>query len=409
MAEARGRWSIVRVRGRRLDRERRDRVQLQLLPFPFFLLACLALALPSPAFLLLGVFFAGFMTVLARLVVSAGSLVSEVGRDVSATLEEGALVLPGTELARLDLDDVSLAWPSGPREIGVWTYAGRFLSFTLATPEEATSLLAELRGRQTRRAYRLPLDSPGHRLIESSLIAGGATMAMLATLAIGTVTSLIPAAAVVGFLIAVCGARVAGGARDVALGADGVSFMRGRARCFVPYREIESVRVAPGDGLSIPVVLRMRNGSVQLLPGWRSKEHAEMLTALLREGLRMNDAGASFGAELADLVRGDESTQQWRGRVASLLRGRYRDATLSPERLATLMRNPAADPDQRAAAAVALLEQPGAAPRIRVAAEVSVDPEIRETLEELADADELDDERVETLIARARRPPGSRA
>ena len=323
-------------------------------------------------------------------------------RPTLTTSDTGIQVaIEGHPTRRIPFESVALAWKTQPNRVHLFDYQGGGYRLSFSDERAATDLVEKVRARQSRRSYQLSLDGPTHTVVGGALLGLCAFYASLVSLValgpIGLIPGLIPPAGF--FLLA---ARILFIRRAIRFGADGIALEAGHITRFVPYRAIERVYPSAGDGVVSPLYLRLREGEWVRVPGLRAAGQTDMLAALISEGLGMHERGEKDGAQVADLVRGRESTSEWRKRLGGLVRGRYRGATLSSDKLATLMRNPAAKPDQRAAAALALLREPGSRPRIRVAAEVSADPHVKAAFEELAasDGDDLDDTAVEKLISR---------
>ncbi len=116
-------------------------------------------------------------------------------------------------------------------------------------------------------------------------------------------------------------------------------------------------------------------------------------------------AGAG-GDPRAALAREGRSGRDWLAGIDAVVgggAGRYRDAAMDPEQLAGIARDPNASAEARAGAAAALLRtrDPSHRHTVRVAADACVEPQLRDVLVALAEAEE--DEAIAQALDRARR------
>ena len=400
--------SLVLLEKRTDDVIQRDRRRAFL---PAALVTAVATALFAGVGLDLGPVFAIWLGLVGTGVISA-ALIGVLGGgsgmlswrsrpSVTVTDEGIQAAAKGGPSRLIPFDSIALAWLVPPNRVRLYGYDGTTYGLSFRDEGAAVALVEQTRTHQSRRSYELSLDGPTHAVVGGSLLGGTAFLTSLASLlwigSLGAIPALVPPC--IAFLLAI---RMLLIRRSIRFGADGLVLKSGDRERFIPYRDIDQVYPSAGDGVVSPLYLRLRDGHWVRVPGLRGRSQTEMLASLMVEGMGMNERGAEDGAQVADLLRRQESTSEWRKRLVGLLRGQYRGTTLNADRLATLMRNPAADPDHRAAAALALLREPGSGPRIRVAAEVSADPRVRAAFEELAAAEgqDLDDAEVDRLIAR---------
>jgi hypothetical protein len=306
------------------------------------------------------------------------------------------------EISSIAWGDVGVAWQRAPNCVELLTASGDELRVSFATPQHAAEFVAMVRARaRQRRAYPIALEADGARTLKNAV--GPILPAILASLGV--------AAGPLGWWsvpISLTLARASSrGHSKIELGADGIMVSkRRRKKRYIPYRDLAGVELKPtGVSNETRVLSLVLHGGRRVLLGrWISAQRANLVKALVEEGMRMASSGAEAGAELSALTRQKaESESAWKARVlAAARRGGYRGPALDAEILIGLMRNPAAEAEQRVAAAIAMRGSPAGIPRIRVAAEVSTEPDVREVFEALA-ADDVDEGRLTRALSKLAR------
>jgi hypothetical protein len=286
---------------------------------------------------------------------------------------------------------------------------GRDLALVASSSDdELASLVDALAlGRERRRVHHvLP-----RRTYATWLFAALAAVLGAAAIALGG--SMWIAASAVGVLVFAL-ALYARLARSVDVGTDGVLLAENGQRKMIPFSEIEAVAPFYGQTRAawsgIELVLA-GGGSVRIdvergqndNDGRERHARTRALMAEIERFRALSAGGADTGLE-AELGRGEADEATWLARLTTLVRASgYRKRGVSSERLYRILDDPAAEPSARAGAAVVLqqLDEGDHRERLRIAAESVASPELRQSLEALAEA-ESDEERREAL-ARVRR------
>lgn len=183
---------------------------------------------------------------------------------------------------------------------------------------------------------------------------------------------------------------------EVTVGTDGLAFRRGLRDRFIPFTELEDIRVA---GLGALLVLR--GGRRMLLPSIAGVSAARLdaLKLRIREAMALRD-GAPAQA-LHQLDRAGRPIAEWRAALGALARRGtdYRAAGLSAEDLEGVLGSADATPERRLAAALALAagKHPTAPERIRVAAAQCASERLRVALEKVGEGTDDDDALAEAL------------
>jgi hypothetical protein len=187
---------------------------------------------------------------------------------------------------------------------------------------------------------------------------------------------------------------------DVTVGTDGLAFRRGLRERFIPFTDLEDVRL---DGLGLRILLRNRRRMLLFSMVGVSPARMDALKLRIREAIALRGAAPSLG--LANLDRAGRSIAEWRAALAALARRGvdYRGAGLSAEDLEALLVSPDATAERRLAAAVALSasKHPGAPERIRIAAAQCASERLRIALEKLGEGEEDDAAIAEALEGEA--------
>ena len=179
----------------------------------------------------------------------------------------------------------------------------------------------------------------------------------------------------------------------VTLGADGVTIRTGWRRRFIPYGDIDALEQHdPAAGLGRLVLKSGEVISITTTDGTRTP------ISVIRASIEVAKSGrrdASHAASvLAVLERQDDSFEEWRERVRSLVRSAraFRETVVTPEDLLRVIEDPAATPEQRVGATMALsaYEDPSALTRVRVAIDACANEPLRDALDAAA-SDALDE------------------
>lgn len=182
-----------------------------------------------------------------------------------------------------------------------------------------------------------------------------------------------------GLLTAWLVRRLSPGELDV--GADGVSFGRGKRRRFVSFADIERVSASTES-----VVVTLAGQDDWVIP--LGPVGANVVQRMARRIETLSErAGTGRGSESLDLLRqGDRSREEWVAALGALLDAEdYRSPTVPRARVLEVLEDDLADPDERLGAALALMERDpeATAPKVRVAVEKCANPELAEALEEV--------------------------
>jgi hypothetical protein len=184
---------------------------------------------------------------------------------------------------------------------------------------------------------------------------------------------------------------------DVTVGTDGLSFRRGLRERFVPYAQLEDLRV---DGLG--AVLHLRGGRRLRLPSIAgvSPARLEALQLRIQEAKALRDAAPAH--DLVQLDRAGRTIPEWRNALAALARrgSDYRASGLSPDDLSALLGSPDTPAERRLAAALTLAagHHPAAPERIRVAAAQCASERLRAALESVTTGN-ADEAAIEEALA----------
>jgi hypothetical protein len=288
---------------------------------------------------------------------------------------------------------------------------GRDLALVASSSDdELASLVDALAlGRERRRVHHvLP-----RRTYATWLFAALAAVLGAAAIALGG--SMWIAASAVGVLVFAL-ALYARLARSVDVGTDGVLLAENGQRKMIPFSEVEAVAPFYGQtraawsGIELvlagatPVRIDVERGRDDSADDGRERHaRTRALMAEIERFRALSAGGADTGLE-AELGRGEADDAAWLARLTELVRASgYRKRGVSADRLYRILDDPAAEPSARAGAAVVLqrLDEDEHRERLRIAAESVASPELRASLEALAEA-ESDEERRDAL-ARVRR------
>ena len=274
------------------------------------------------------------------------------------------LIVPWAQLAT--------AWAPEPDVVQVLTHDGEELRLRLRTTV-ADNVAAHLRAGRNRGSYELTRGRFLWGVIRDQLILTGLPLAILwKFMFVPTLPTWLLATP---FLTPLLWAARRRGAR-VRIGADGIELRGWRRSRFIPYREIERLGIVRWYGFGHAVRATLRDGTRHTILSGISKARATFLRELLLEGVHMVDEGLDAGG--ADAARVEA------GAGIGIDDG-YRLATVSPAQLDSLVRNPAIAAEVRVASAEALRRAPGGADRLRLAASVTLEPEVRDALNTIAD------------------------
>jgi hypothetical protein len=316
-------------------------------------------------------------------------------RRLPATAVQGGIIVPERNRVTVELH---LA-------------GGDHLSVRVADVAQAEALLRELRVDVTHQRCRVQIaDRAAARVVSLAT-----PVSLMYFVSITFLIARIPANAafVLGvggyaLLAALIQALIA--TPDVTVGTDGLAFRRGFRERFVPFTDLEDIRV---DGLGARLLLRdQRPLRLPSIAGV-SPARLEALKLRIREAMALRDAAPTQA--LAQLDRAGRSIPEWRMALGALARRGvdYRAAGLSADDLSALLVSPDATPERRLGAALALAasKHPAAPERIGLAAAQCASQRLRVALESVnagADDDAALAEALEEEDEQARRALGPR-
>lgn len=331
------------------------------------------------------------------LVVLARALENVWFRHVPVRLEEGALVLGDTRIARSAIaEGLSLREPPGTIEL---TLTMRDVSILrLANRLEADALLETLGLDATRRRSTVRFGRVYHRVRAGCLgvaLAAAFYAAIAAARGLHLTGLLLAAEALTIPIAAIWSARTFGW-REVTVGADGVMVRYAVWRRFIAYSSLHDVEVAGA------LVLRCTDGTTVAVPyDIREYDHAAAVVDRIREAQTRYETGP----RVAVLPRAGLSVAQWKRALArSVAGGAYRGGQLATDAALAAAEDASASAEERVGGALALAAAgtDEARQRIRVVAAACTQPRLRVALERAVDGT-LDDETLDDALREAPR------
>jgi hypothetical protein len=246
--------------------------------------------------------------------------------------------------------------------------------------------------------------------------AWGIVAATLAATILGTIfgpSALVKAAAAGGGIALIVATIWAASRLVLHIGADGLAF-RGplRRREFIPHEKITHV-ASDGDAIVLGLAgedrIVLRVGGMQTGQGverqraldeQRADEAAAVVRRIQQAQRAFHEHAAGADALTAVLDRGRQSAREWLDqlrRVGEGAEGAFRTMGVARSRLFELVESTNANASERIAAAIAIRTRiaEDEKPRVRVAAERCAEPELRERMIRILDAE---DDELEKLV-----------